>query len=225
MEQWKDMLENRGTTFAWSDKEVTKETIQSILDDLHNYVPSKQAMMPYTITVLDWSNPTLRKEIFQHTHRDGDRNVTTDLGNPQTLAPWLLAFTPRMPVEDEEVEQYDNVDNANHDPMSYFRLNSNLEIGIASSFIVWSAAARGLNTGYCGCLNELPGSLDHIAKLLNPGIFNPVNPSVLLGIGIKDPNATTYKDPRIGKEKELPTNEHANLRRPEQNLYVNWMTK
>jgi len=218
MEQWKDMLENRSTTFAWSDKEVTKETIQSILDDLHNHVPSKQAMMPYTIKVLDWSNVIARHTIFENTHRDSQLPVASDLGNPQTLAPWLLAFTPRRPVEDDEYFQYEGSDKE-----GFFHRMANLEIGIASSFIVWSAAARGLSTGYCGCMNELEGSKRKIAKVLNPGDKDPDEPTVLLGIGYKDHEATSYLDPRTNKQKIFPTNEHANLKRPDVNLYVDWL--
>jgi hypothetical protein len=220
METWKNMLENRSTTFAWSDKEVTKETIQSMLDDLHNHVPSKQAMMPYTIKVLDWSDVESRHTIFANTHRDSERTVENDYGNPQTLAPWLLAFTPRRPVEDEEYSQYEGAHKE-----GFFHRMANLEIGIASSFMVWSAAARGLSTGYCGCMNELEGSKKMIAQVLNPGQIDPDEPTVLLGIGYKDDEATTYLDPRTNKQKVFPTNIHANLRRPDTSLYVSWLTK
>jgi len=220
METWKNMLENRSTTFAWSDKEVTKETIQSMLDDLHNHVPSKQAMMPYTIKVLDWSDVEARHTIFANNHRDSDRTVENDFGNPQTLAPWLLAFTPRRPVEDEEYSQYEGAHKE-----GFFHRMANLEIGIASSFMVWSAAARGLSTGYCGCMNELEDGKKNIAAALNPGQRDPDEPTVLLGIGYKDDEATSYLDPRTNKQKVFPTNEHANLRRPDPGLYVSWLTK
>lgn len=217
MQDWKNMIENRHTTFAWSDKEVSKQVIQDILDDFHTYCPSKQSMMPYTISVLDWSNPDLRNKIFSYAHRDEERGVDTDMGNPQTLAPWLLAFTQRPPVEDEEYFQYE-------DSPDYFTRSSLLEIGIATSFIVWSAAARGLNTGYCGCLNELEGGSRNIAKLLHPKETNPLEPVVLLGIGYKDEtNPETYFDPRIQDQKILPTNDHTNRRRPTQDHYLNWM--
>ena len=216
--QWQDMIQNRHTTFAWSDKEVTKEQIQEILDDHFNYVPSKQSMLPYTIKVLDWSDPDLRNQIFAWTHRNEDHSVEEDLGNPQVLAPWLLAFCPRHPVEDDEYDVYKG-----EAKRTFFEKMSHMEIGIASSFIVWSAAARGLSTGYCGCMNELEGSKRKIAKVLNPGDKDPDEPTVLLGIGYKDHEATSYLDPRTNKQKIFPTNEHANLKRPDVNLYVDWL--
>ncbi len=42
MNNWQEMIQQRHTTFAWSDKEVTKQQIQEILDDNFNYVPRKQ---------------------------------------------------------------------------------------------------------------------------------------------------------------------------------------
>lgn len=220
MTQWNEMLENRSTTFAWADKEVTKETIQSMIDDLHKHAPSKQSTMPYTIKILDWSDPEARHAIFENTHRDSERTVATDFGNPQTLAPWLLAFTPRPPVEDEEYTQYEGAH-----AQGFFHRMANLEIGIASSFMVWSAASRGLSTGYCGCMNEIEGSKRKIAAILNPGVEDPTEPTVLLGIGYSDNEATTYLDPRTNKQKIFPTNERANALRPDQSVYVNWLTK
>jgi len=217
MTQWNEMLENRSTTFAWADKEVTKETIQSMIDDLHKHAPSKQSTMPYTIKILDWSDPEARHAIFENTHRDSERTVATDFGNPQTLAPWLLAFTPRPPVEDEEYTQYEGAHK-----QGFFHRMANLEIGIASSFMVWSAASRGLSTGYCGCLNEL-GTKPLLDTKLSLGEDDPEGVAVLLGIGYKDEtNPTTYLDPRTNKPTKIPNNWNNNNKRPDQSVYVEW---
>jgi hypothetical protein len=219
METWEHMLSNRSTTFAWSDKEVPKEMIQSMLDDLHAHAPSKQAMMPYTISILDWSNPVARNTIFQNTHRNKEDHVLNDLGNSQTLAPWLLAFSPRLPVEDDNIESYEGQSKSD-----FFLKMANLEIGIASSFMVWSAAARGLSTGYCACLNELPGSKDKIEQVLNPNTPADDLPmpgvSVLIGVGYKDKEAKKWLDPRTGTQKEFPD---TNWKRPPPSVYVNWL--
>jgi hypothetical protein len=218
MSNWQDMLNGRSTTFNWSDKEVPKELIEEIMNDLHNHIPSKQAMLPYTITIMNWDDPLLRENIFTWTHRDSDRGVDTDWGNPQTLAPWLFAFTPRYPHDDEESDQFHG--SINDD---FFHKMSHLEIGIASSFIVWSAASRGLSTGYCGCLNSLEGYKDNISAVLQDNIEDPDPVTVLLGVGYAgDPSVTTYMDPRTNQPKDLPTNDHANLRRPDQSKYIKW---
>jgi|TARA_B110000495_G_C23039898_1_gene622965 nitroreductase len=217
MNNWQEMIQKRHTTFSWSDKEVTKEQIQEILDDLYNYAPSKQAMMPYKIDIMDWSDPELRNEIFAWTHRDGDRPASADLGNPQTLAPWLLAFTPRHPVEDVEHAVYEG-----EKQRKFFEKMAHLEIGIASSFIVWSAESRGLSTGYCGCLNEL-GTKELLNSTLSPNDPDPEGVAVLLGIGYKDEtNPIAYLDPRTGKKKLLPNNDEHNDRRPNPSVYMNW---
>jgi len=218
MSNWQDMIKTRHTTFAWSDKEVTREQIQEILDEHFNYVPSKQAMIPYTIKVMDWSDPELRNKIFAWTHRNEDHSVEQDLGNPQVLAPWLLAFCPRHPVEDDEYA----VNYKGRKKITYFEKMANLEIGIASSFIVWSAESRGLSTGYCGCLNEL-GTKPLLDNTLSLGKDDPEGVAVLLGIGYKDEtNPKTYIDPRTNKIKDLPTNDHNNSKRPDQSIYVEW---
>lgn len=215
--QWQDMIQNRHTTFAWSDKEVTKEQIQEILDDHFNYVPSKQSMLPYTIKVMDWSDPELRNQIFAWTHRNSDHSVEEDLGNPQVLAPWLLAFCPRHPVEDEEYDVYKG-----EKARTFFEKMSHMEIGIASSFIVWSAESRGLSTGYCGCLNEL-GTKPLLDTTLSLGENDPEGVAVLLGIGYKDEtNPKTYLDPRTNKQTKIPDNWNNNNKRPDQSVYVEW---
>ena len=217
MNNWQEMIQNRHTTFAWSDKEVTKQQIQEILDDHFNYVPSKQSMLPYTIKVLDWSDPELRNQIFAWTHRNSDHNVELDLGNPQVLAPWLLAFCPRHPVEDVEYEVYEG-----KSKRTFFEKMSHMEIGIASSFIVWSAESRGLSTGYCGCLNEL-GTKPLLDNKLSLGEDDPEGVAVLLGIGYKDEtNPTTYMDPRTNKPTKIPNNWNNNNKRPDQSVYVEW---
>jgi len=216
-DNWQDMIKSRHTTFGWSDKEVTKQQIQDIMDDLYNYAPSKQAMMPYTIKVMDWSDPQLRNQIFAWTHRDSDQTVSQDYGNPQVLAPWLLAFSPRRPVEDDEYAVYEGEGNTR-----FFEKMANLEIGIASSFIVWSAESRGLSTGYCGCLNEI-GTKPLLDTKLSPNNPDPEPTSVLLGIGYKDEtNPVSYLDPRTGEPKLLPNNDDNNYKRPAKDAYIEW---
>ena len=217
MNNWQEMIQQRHTTFSWSDKEVTKEQIQEILDDHFNYVPSKQSMLPYTIKVLDWSNPDLRNQIFAWTHRNEDHDVEQDLGNPQVLAPWLLAFCPRHPIEDVEYDVYKG-----EKRRTFFEKMSHMEIGIASSFIVWSAESRGLSTGYCGCLNEL-GTKGELDTTLSPNNSDPEPTTVLLGIGYKDEtNPVSYLDPRTGKQKLLPNNWNNNNKRPAKDAYIEW---
>lgn len=175
-----DLIKERKTTFTWSNKKVSQETVEDILLDLHMYAPSKQNRMPYYLDVLDWKDPDLRHNIFEWCWREPKHDAQTDAGNPQTLAPYLFCFTPRI--------SHNPDDNALEEAM--------VEIGIASSFIIWNAQSRGLSTGYCACIQEPT----YIANAL--GRKEKVR--LLLGLGYKDENATTYFDPRIKDQKDIP---------------------
>ena len=131
---WQQILKNKKQTFNWSDKVPERKIIDQILDELHTYCPSKQNNVPYSIEVLDWSNPAERNEIFKNTWCDS--NTPEDRRNPQVLAPYLFIWRSR--------------DVGNPTDNSY----SQLEIGLASMFVVASAVNYGLDIGFCGCHNQ-----------------------------------------------------------------------
>ena len=58
------VINNRKTNFTWTDQEVDKDKIKSIINNTLSKVPSKQKRMPYKIDVFDYSDKELRKEIF-----------------------------------------------------------------------------------------------------------------------------------------------------------------
>ena len=205
---WQDIIETRKTTFTYSDQEVPKVLVEKILQDLHDYMPSKQNKMPFEISVLDWSNPDLRYWIFENCHRNEDDSIQDDLGNPQVLAPWLFAFSVRS-LSAEEIEN--NIE-CNSD--AYMSKQGNIEIGIASSFIVYHAQSNGLATGYCGCIRdpeEMGKRLGHQSRI-----------NVLLGMGypeIKD----NFLDPRTNTLKELPKDHlFHKQRQPKLSEYIKW---
>ena len=182
---WKSILEAKAQTAHWSDKVPDASLIHEILDELHRYCPSKQNHVPYEITVLDWSKPDVRHEIFKNTWCDenGNGEDLTDVPearrNPQCLAPYLLLFNHRWIVDsngfsDESANSY-----------------SPIEIGIASTFILYSAVSKGLDVGFTGCHRD--------------------NNIVLsLGIGYADPNANDwFFNPLTQKKQfhELPGRE------------------
>ena len=93
------VINNRKTNFTWTDQEVDKDKIKSIINNTLSKVPSKQKRMPYKIDVFDYSDKELRKEIFLHTKRDSKLTDEQDSYNPQTLAPILLVFSMRNGVQ------------------------------------------------------------------------------------------------------------------------------
>ena len=205
---WQDIIETRKTTFTYSDKPVDRIIVEKILQDMHDYMPSKQNKMPFEISVLDWSNPELRYWIFENCHRNENDTVENDLGNPQVLAPWLFAFSVRN-LSDEEIEN-----NTECRSDAYMSKQGNIEIGIASSFIVYHAQSNGLSTGYCGCIRDP----EEMGKRL--GHQNRIN--VLLGLGYYD-NRENFFDPRTKSIKGLPKDHiHHKQRQPKMTEYIKW---
>jgi len=127
---WIDVIENRKQTFAWNENIPDKKIILEVLEQLHNYCPSKKDEVPYSITLLDFEDKELRHKIFKDTYCSSD--VDDDRRNPQVLAPYLIGFAPR---ETDPPHDCDAI----------------LEIGMAAMFFTLSAASKGLDTGYCGC--------------------------------------------------------------------------
>lgn len=205
---WQDIIKTRKTAFTFSDKDISKETVNEMLDELHQYMPSKQNKMPFQISVLDWSDPNLRNWIFQDCHRNENHSVEEDVGNPQVLAPWLFAFSVRS-LSDEEI-----LDNVECKSDAYMSKQGNIEIGIASSFIVYQAQSRGFATGYCGCIRNP----DEMGKRL--GHHNRIN--VLLGMGYPELKEE-YFDPRINAYRPVP-HDHVfhKTRQPKKPEYIKW---
>lgn len=205
---WQNIIRTRKTTFTFADNPVDKTIVDEILQEMHTFMPSKQNKMPFEISVLDWSNADLRHWIFQDCHRNEKHTVDEDVGNPQVLAPWLFAFSVRS-LSDEEI-----LDNVECKSDAYMSKQGNIEIGIASSFIIYNAQSRGLATGYCGCIrtpDEMGSRLGH---------QNQIN--VLLGLGypeLKD----EYLDPRINAHRPVPHDPvFHKARQPKIDEYIKW---
>lgn len=189
-----DLIKERKTTFGWKNKEVPISVVEDILLDLHVYAPSKQSRTPYYLDVLDWGNEKLRHDIFEWCWRNPDHDAEEDWGNPQVLAPYLFAFTPRGDIAHE----------------------SFLEIGIASSFIIWNAQSRGLSTGYCACIQDPSAVSDALGR---PG----TKVTVLLGLGYKDNKATSFIDPRTNKPQDFPKdNSYHKSNQQNTGTYIQW---
>lgn len=202
-----DILEKRKTNFAWSEVEVDKAEIISIIKRVISLVPSKQNKQPYRIDLLDWSNPDLRLQLFRAVHREETHNEEEDQGNPQVLAPILLVFSSRNPNSDTR-KSLDKISARDLDK------ESRIEIGIVSASIIYALTEAGYDTGYCGCFTSKVHGLDkeiygtdYTEELLDLDYL----PIVLLGIGKKS-NKETYFDPRVNKEKPLPTHGTNNIK-------------
>ena len=155
--EWNKILEHKKQTNYFSDEPVDKQLIIDILQDLHDYCPSKQNETPYTITVLsDNGNKQIKEEIFYDSWCFS-KNIL-DPRNTQVLAPYTLIFKS---TTDHNIGL--------------------IEIGIASAFIAYSAIDKGLSIGFCECVkrNEIDLILGIGYKSTKSTYFHPLRKRVL----------------------------------------------
>jgi len=185
------ILDKRKTNFTWDDQDVDKDKIKNIINNALSKVPSKQKRMPYKITVLDYSDKELRKEIFSHTKRDEESTVEEDPFNPQTLAPILLVFSMRSSIK--------AIDKLKREPLPNDLHGYNdsrviyMEMGIVAMTLMFALEAEGFATGFCQCIEHKK----ELGNILN--LSYPVD--LMMGVGYPstkenyvDPNTNTVKD-------------------------------
>jgi len=183
---WQQILKNKKQTFSWSDKIPDRKIIDQILDEVHNYCPSKQNAVPYKIEVLDWSDIPRRNQIFKDTWCDS--NTPEDRRNPQVMAPYLFTFSYRD----------------SDDPGA--NSNSLMEIGLAAMFVVLSAVNYGLDYGFCGCYhgNDMNLAIGIGYAGENMGTYwNPVLQQEMETPGIEPGNSTNDDDNKPNKSEYI----------------------
>lgn len=188
--EYLDVLKGRSTTFSWKAEQVPVEIIREVCEEVYNYAPSKNRKIPYVVDIVDNTDPEQRKQIHTMCHRNTDRNMIIDTGNPQVLAPTLLAFSTRDVVYEEtkfqRIELRPDIGIANTD---------NIEIGIAALAFINGFTARGIDTGLCQCIRDAEG----MAKLI--GADRRTN--LFIGIGYRE-TYPMYEDPRTDKMRHIP---------------------
>jgi hypothetical protein len=128
--EWNKILENKKQTNYFSDDPVDEQLIVDILQELHDYCPSKQNETPYKITVIpNKGNIQLKEEIFYDSWCFSKK--LSDPRNTQVLAPYTLMFKS---TTDHNIGL--------------------IEIGIASLFIAYAAIDKGLSIGFCECIKR-----------------------------------------------------------------------
>lgn len=168
-ENWLEIIKKKKQTCIWSDEIPPFELIEEVLNDLHQYCPSKQNLRRYTITVLkNYENEERKLDIYKNTDRESISYHRKY--NGQVLAPYLIGFSSRYKIynyqSNDERTKKDNIDRLERD--------SHLDIGIASCFLAYSAVSKGLDIGFCGCISG------NISKY-----FGNKQPNLLLGIGYR----------------------------------------
>jgi nitroreductase len=194
--EWEKLIQERHTTFAWRDEVPSREIIEEVLQELYNHIPSKNLMFPWSVYVLRNNNPKITKELMTICHRNLCMSPLTDLGNPQVMAPWLIGFANRW-VQDLEV-RYDARSTRTDDAQ---RDTEQMEIGMASLFLSYAFANRGIQTGFCQNINNLRDRAGEIFSIDEGQEFR-----FIMGVGYgKDRSIRhQYLDPRTNKYKPIP---------------------
>ena len=212
--QWNDIIQSRHTTFAWDDFNVpSEELIMDVLKEVYENVPSKNLQFPYQVRLLRNNDPIIRKEIMTICHRNDDRPMETDHGNPQVLAPWLLGFNARWCADNERRYEKNSIrgkldglghgKNRTNDNGGQTQ-SENLEIGIFATYVTLAMANRGIQTGFCQNICKNYERASEIFKLSEDEKALDFRFIMGIGYGKNTDTRHNYFDPRVDKLKPIP---------------------
>lgn len=200
MDKWSDIISARSTTFSWTDELIPKEVIQEVCEEVHLFCPSKNRKIPYIVNVIRNTDYDQRKALHTGCHRNTDRTIEEDGGNPQVLAPTLLVFSKRDVTEAET--KFQTIEKRVEDGIAN---TDNIEIGMAALSFLYGLTSRGWDTGLCQCVRSRSGT----ARLLGTN----GSTDLIIGVGRRNTvdsetgETTTwpkYMDPRNDKHRKIP---------------------
>jgi len=182
--EWSQLIDDRKQTSSWNmDKEVTVDTINEIMAEVHRRSPSKQNVVQYDINVIGWDDKEFRNHFKQFTLKEPLQEDS--LYNTQILAPWLLIFTRR---QDAPIDRY-TPGTSCADLITQFWNEFSLvgcEVGMAGMNVALSASAKGLDTGFCKCFDWNYKHSDVILEKLGISDLKDIHLSMGLGYGSSD---------------------------------------
>lgn len=187
---WLDLIQARETCFNWDNsKIVSKETIREVCEEVYYHLPTKNLKFPFQVDIFDnTKDADIRKQIMTVFHRNQDMDIHEDKGNPQVLAPILIAFSMRDIGDVETRFQKETLRSYNE-----VVFTNNIEIGIVSTYFMLALANRGIATG----ITQNCHDGERVAKLLGASM-----PTILMmGVGYKS-KALTYHDPRTDNPRK-----------------------
>ena len=200
-EKWTDIISNRWTTFSWTNELIPAEVMEEVAREVHLYCPSKNRKLPYIVDII--RGPTdeeTRKELHLNSHRNTDRSVKEDRGNPQVLAPTLIVISKRnvhdLETKFQQIEHREPLGVANTD---------NIEIGMVALSFIYGLTARGWNTGLCQCVrsrsrtSEILGTHGKTDLVIGVGKESRID-----SVTGKETKFPRYTDPRTGLPKLIP---------------------
>ena len=63
--EWTNVISKRRTTYRWTDQTPDKSLIDEIVQEIHNYCPSKQKKVPFFIDIIDNTDPNTAPNAVQ----------------------------------------------------------------------------------------------------------------------------------------------------------------
>jgi hypothetical protein len=178
----KEFIVNQASIYNVNQLSINR--IESLCDIIINVIEHGIETLPEEMV----GTGNLRYDIFRGTDRKG-QGFASDIRNPQVLAPYVLVFSQRD-LSDNEI----GLNTEMHDPHKARNVSEN-EIGLASMFVTLSAAAKGLDTGFCACIRNG----DDIAKRL--GHKGPV--LLYVGLGYSS-TKKQYFNPIVHETMDIP---------------------
>jgi hypothetical protein len=192
--EFNKVLQNRINTYNWTDQIPDQTLIDDIVNGIHEFVPSKQRRVRYNIRVIPaYKMPELRQKIYKGTLADPTKPNSRH--NPQTLAPYIIAFDIRPEAVDIVPE--------NHHV-------TGIEIGLAAMYISLAAPNLGLDVGFCACIQNKNDLIDDLG----------IAPQLYLGIGYRS-NSKTYFCPVYKKMVGIPASDHD--QKPTMETYIKYV--
>jgi nitroreductase len=193
---WDKVCNDRIATFNWTTEVPDKGVIKKIIHSIHEFAPSKQRRVRYTIDIVpNYENEQRKHMIYAGTKANPSR--INGRYNPQVLAPWLLAFDIRY---EANIENYDR---------GYYENETWLDIGIAMQHATLAAGSFGLDVGFCLCIQNR----DEIYEQMG------IHPVMYLCLGYKDP-AEEYYCPVYQSMQKIPKRNHDT--KPPLENYTRW---
>lgn len=190
------IMSSRENTYTWEEKVPSDETIKAIINDLHNYSPSKQRRVRYNLAVIKNNDTEVRDKIYISTKADPSNKNSRY--NPQVLAPWILAFGVN---HERNFEKRDK---------NSFENEAYLDIGIASAYIALIARDYDLDIGFCACVQNRSSLIPFIG----------LSPVLCLGLGY-NAKKRKYFSPVYKQEVFIPNSNFDT--KPKLEEYVNYI--
>ena len=161
-----DVLKSRRQIKIFDNENYPEESvIESLLEKVHDIVPSKQNVMPYSILALGPNKKSEKEKLYKivegnyegEVGKDANGNKRLDCTNAQIFAPYVLIYTIRLCIPNESMMERikRGHDYVQCNPKTYKSLGSqqsvSLEVGMHAAITSLLCLNQGLDVSYTKC--------------------------------------------------------------------------